>query len=56
MSLDSRFIDVAAPGAWIAGRAEIIKLTRSLAFVDAEALEGNRPLVTATAIFRLFDA
>ena len=56
ISLDSRFIGTAAPGAWIGGRATLRKLTRSFAFVDAEAFEGDRLLVTATAIFRVFDA
>ena len=50
VSLDSRFIGTAAPDAWIGG-----KLTRSFAFVDAEAFEVDELLVTATAIFRVFD-
>lgn len=54
VSLDSRFIGTAAPGAWIGGRTTLKKLTRSFAFVDAEAFEGDKLLVTATAIFRVF--
>jgi acyl-coenzyme A thioesterase PaaI-like protein len=54
ISLDSRFIATAAPGAWIGGRATIRKLTRSFAFVDGEAFAGDKLLVTATAIFRVF--
>jgi acyl-coenzyme A thioesterase PaaI-like protein len=56
ISLDSRFIGTAAPGAWIGGRTTLRKLTRSFAFVDAEAFEGDKLLVTATAIFRIFDS
>ena len=56
VSLDSRFISTAAPGAWIGGRTALRKLTRSFAFVDAEAFEGDKLLVTATAIFRVFDS
>jgi acyl-coenzyme A thioesterase PaaI-like protein len=55
ISLDSRFIATAAPGEWIGGRTTIRKLTRSFAFVDAEALAGERLLVTATAVFRIFE-
>jgi acyl-coenzyme A thioesterase PaaI-like protein len=56
ISLDSRFISTVAPGAWIGGRATIRKVTRSFAFVDAEAFAGDKLLVTATAIFRIFDS
>lgn len=55
ISLDSRFIATAAPGEWIGGRTTVRKLTRSFAFVDAEALAGDRLLVTATAVFRIFE-
>jgi acyl-coenzyme A thioesterase PaaI-like protein len=54
VSLDSRFIGTAAPGAWIGGRTTVKKLTRSFAFVDAEAFAEDKLLVTATAIFRVF--
>ncbi|MFO1108717.1 MAG: PaaI family thioesterase [Bradyrhizobium sp.] len=56
ISLDSRFIGTAAPGAWIGGRTTLRNLTRSFAFVDAEAFEGDKLLVTSTAIFRVFDS
>ncbi len=55
IALDSRFIAAIAPGPWISGRATIRKLTRSLAFVDAEATANETLLVTATAVFRIFD-
>jgi acyl-coenzyme A thioesterase PaaI-like protein len=56
VSLDSRFISTVAPGTWIGGRATIRKLTRSFAFVDADAFAGDKLLVTATAIFRIFES
>lgn len=56
VSLDSRFIGTAAPGAWVSGRTTLRKLTRSFAFVDAEAYEGDKLLVASTAIFRIFDS
>lgn len=55
ISLDSRFIGTAAPGAWIGGHTTLRKLTRSFAFVDAEAFASDKLLVTATAIFRVFE-
>jgi uncharacterized protein (TIGR00369 family) len=56
VSLDTRFIAAGQPGQWITGRVEIRKLTRSMAFVDGDALAGNTLLVAASAIFRIFDA
>ncbi len=55
VSLDSRFIATAPPGAWVRGRTVMKKLTRTFAFVDAEAFAGDKLLVTATAIFRIFE-
>src|SRR5512139_869387 len=51
VSLDSRFIATVPPGAWVGGRTTMKKLTRTFAFVDAEAFVGDKLLVTATAIF-----
>lgn len=56
IALDSRFMASTAHGTWISGRATIRKLTRSLAFVDTEALAGDDLLATASAVFRLFDS
>ena len=56
ISLDSRFIGTASPGAWIDGRTTLRKLTRSFAFVDGEAFEGDKLLVAATAIFRVSES
>ncbi len=56
ISLDSRFVAAAPVAAWIVGRVSIKKVTRSLAFADGEASADGNLLVTATTIFRLFDA
>ena len=55
VSLDSRFVSGTAPGPWITGRASVKKVTRTFAFVDAEAFAGDKLLVTAAAVFRVFD-
>jgi acyl-coenzyme A thioesterase PaaI-like protein len=55
IALDSRFVAATPPGQWISGRVSARKVTRSLAFLDAEAMAGDILLVTATAIFRVFD-
>lgn len=56
VSFDSRFVGTVAPGAWITGRTTIRKVSRSLAFVDGEALADDKLLVTASAVFRVFEA
>jgi uncharacterized protein (TIGR00369 family) len=55
VALDSRFIAAIAPGPWVSGRTTIRRLTRSLAFIDGEAMAGDSLLVTASAVFRIFD-
>jgi acyl-coenzyme A thioesterase PaaI-like protein len=56
VSLDSRFLGTIPPGGWITGRTTMRKLSRSLAFIDAEALADDKPLVTMSAVFRIFEA
>jgi acyl-coenzyme A thioesterase PaaI-like protein len=55
ISLDSRFIAAAAPGVWITARTITKKVTRTFAFVDGEAFDGDKLLVTAAAVFRIFE-
>jgi uncharacterized protein (TIGR00369 family) len=55
ITLDSRFMAAVPAGPWISGRATVKGLTRSLAFVDAEATAEATLLVTASAVFRVFD-
>lgn len=55
IGFDTRFLSGAAPGAWIDGRVSMRRLTRTLAFVDGEALADGKLLVTASGIFRVFE-
>jgi acyl-coenzyme A thioesterase PaaI-like protein len=55
VSLDSRFIAATAPGVWITARTTMKKVTRTFAFVDGEAFDGDKLLVTAAAVFRIFE-
>lgn len=54
ISLTSQFVAGVPTGGWVSGHADIRRLTRSLAFLDAEASAGGELLLTATAIFRVF--
>jgi acyl-coenzyme A thioesterase PaaI-like protein len=56
VSLDSRFVATTPPGGWITGRTTLKKLSRSLAFIDAEAFADDKLLVTTSAVFRIFEA
>ena len=51
--LTTDFLSIARPGDWITGKGRVTKLTRSLAFVEAEAHVGTRPLLRAQGIFKL---
>lgn len=55
IGLDCRYIAGGPPGPWIEGRVIPRRMTRSLAFVDAEASADGTLLVTASGIFRIFD-
>ncbi len=54
ISLNTEFMAGGAPGDWIEGRAEVTRLTRSLAFLRAEVSSGGNMLMTASGIWRLF--
>lgn len=56
VTININFVAGAPVGGWVSGRARLRKLTRTMAFLDAEACAGDKLLVTATAIFRVFDA
>ncbi len=51
--LTTDFLSIARPGDWIVGQSRVTKLTRSVAFVEAEAHVGDRPLLNAQGIFKL---
>ncbi len=51
--LTTDFLSIARPGDWIVGQCRVAKLTRSVAFAEAEAYIGARPLISAQGIFKL---
>lgn len=51
--LTTDFLSIARPGDWVVGQSRVTKLTRSVAFVNAEAHVGTRPLLNAQGIFKL---
>jgi acyl-coenzyme A thioesterase PaaI-like protein len=55
VALNCQFVAGLSTGAWIAGRARLRKITRTMAFLDAEATANETLLLTATAIFRIFE-
>jgi acyl-coenzyme A thioesterase PaaI-like protein len=56
IGFDSRFLAGARPGAWIDGRVIMRRMTRTLAFIDGEAIAEGTLLVTASGIFKVFEA
>jgi acyl-coenzyme A thioesterase PaaI-like protein len=56
VSLESKFVAGVTPGNWITGRARIRAQTRMLGFTEGEALDGDKLLMTASGVFRLFEA
>lgn len=55
VALNVQFVGGVTAGHWISGKARIRELTRTMAFLDAEARAGDKLLMTATAIFKLFE-
>lgn len=51
--LTTDFLSIARPGDWIVGQSRVTRLTRSVAFVEAQAHAGTRPLISAQGIFKL---
>jgi uncharacterized protein (TIGR00369 family) len=55
VALNTQFVAGIPTGSWISGRANVRKLTRTMAFLDAEVSAQDTLLLTATAIFRVFE-
>lgn len=55
ISMTTDFISSTNVDQWIEGRVRIKKLTRSMAFVDVEVSSGDKLLMSASAVFKLFD-
>ncbi|MGB3811006.1 MAG: PaaI family thioesterase [Parvibaculum sp.] len=56
VTLNVQFVAGAPAGGWVSGRARLRKLTRTMAFLDAEVSVGDKLLLIATAVFRVFEA
>ena len=54
VALDNQFVTAIPSGSWIEARVRVRKLSKTLAFLDAEATSAETLLFTATAIFRMF--
>jgi acyl-coenzyme A thioesterase PaaI-like protein len=55
VTFESKFVAGVAPGNWITGRVRIRAVTRTLAFTEGEALDGDTLLMTASGVFRVFN-
>lgn len=51
--LSTDFLSIARPGDWIEGHSRVVRLTRTVAFVEASAKVGDRPLLTARGVFKI---
>ncbi len=54
ITLNTEFMAGGAPGNWIEGKAEVTRMTRTLAFLRADVSSGGDLLMTASGIWRLF--
>jgi len=54
VALDNQFVTAIPSGSWIDARVRVRKLSKTLAFLDADATSAETLLLTATAIFRMF--
>ncbi|MCC3306742.1 PaaI family thioesterase [Sneathiella sp. HT1-7] len=56
ISLTTEFISAAAVGSWVEASVRIKRMTNSLVFVSADVYSEDNILLTATGVFRLFNA
>lgn len=54
ITLNTEFMAGGAPESWIAGKAKVTRLTRTLAFMRGEVSSGGSILMTASGIWRLY--
>jgi len=55
ITLDASYLAAAPLDAWLEGRARVVRQTNTLSFLRTEVSSGDRLLLTADAILRLFD-
>lgn len=56
ISLTTEFISAAVVGSWIEALVSVKRMTNSLAFASADVYSEDNILLTATSVFRLFNA
>ncbi len=52
VSLNCDFLDVAPLGAWVEGRLEVLRITRTLVFSQGVLAIGERPVLRANAVLK----
>lgn len=53
VELEAKFVSPAQKGAWVEGRAEVVRRTRDLVFVTGEVTSAAKPVLMVTALFKL---
>ena len=52
VSFDASFIDAGRLGEWVEGRADIVRRTGSLVFLQGRIVAGDRPLLTFNSVVK----
>ena len=52
VSFDASFIDAGRLGEWVEGRADIVRRTGSLVFLQGRIVAGTRPLLTFNSVVK----
>jgi acyl-coenzyme A thioesterase PaaI-like protein len=52
VSFDAAFVDAGRLGEWVEGRAEVVRRTGSLVFVQGRLVAGDRPLLTFSGVVK----
>ena len=55
VSLNCDFLSVTNPGEWISGTGQVTRHTRSMVFVRGELRADDRPVLSASGIFKIVD-
>lgn len=55
VSLNCNFVSSAVPGDWIEGRAEVVRVTRSLVFVRGTLSTRDAVVLTADGLWKILD-
>ncbi|MFY0634012.1 MAG: PaaI family thioesterase [Vannielia sp.] len=53
VQMDTRFLAAARPGDFIEATAQVVQATRSMLFVEAQMVSGEKPLARASAVLKI---